>query len=82
MCSGFVRAKTIYDSVNRIPDLPPDAVTPKAHMRTTATVASYGTTATPTHTVTPVVYSTLRNSYGRQIAKLVLAEVVGEAVNA
>ncbi|EDV39556.2 uncharacterized protein Dana_GF10084 [Drosophila ananassae] len=63
MCSGFVRAKTIYDSVNRIPDLPPDAVTPKTPMRTTASVGSFASTATPTHTATPIVFSTLRNSY-------------------
>ncbi|KAH8326954.1 hypothetical protein KR074_009267 [Drosophila pseudoananassae] len=63
MCSGFVRAKTIYDSVNRIPDLPPDAVTSKAPMRTTASVGSFGSTATPTHTLTPNLFSTQRNSY-------------------
>jgi len=66
MGGGFVQAKTIYDTLNsRIQGLEP-LETSKVPLQSTA-----ATPTAPAHAHIQV--STLRSSYGRQIAKLLLA---------
>lgn len=70
MGSGLVQAKTIYDSVNMIQSL--DAL---VEPRETTKVPLQTTPATPptAHAHIHNQVSTLRSSYGRQIAKLLPA---------